>query len=348
METQHTYSKIEEVEQEVVEQEVVEQEVVEQEEVEQEEVEQEEVVEEENSIKPMIENELKLTISNFVNEIDLIFDYVDKNIVSNLQKLIKKIDNREYFDVFVGTTLEDLKKFEKEISYVRMSKKKIKSSDYEFLDNIVLFNNILKFDLFKDENKNTKRTIVKYLYNIYTSCFILHFDVKKQDSSDILSFVTELQEKLKLQAEIQNTNPKPVKRNNIVSVHKNPPVTQMPQMPQMPGMPSGFADIFQSLMSNGEIMNIATDLSKDIQNENIDPMTLLSSMMSGTPNESLQRLISNITNKIETKINNGDINKELLEQQAQSIIDTVQNSGSDFMPNMQDLMSGFPVPPRND
>jgi hypothetical protein len=83
-------------------------------------------------------------------------------------------------------------------------------------------------------------------------------------------------------------------------------------------------------MQNGDIMNLATELSKDIQSENLDPMTLLSSMMSGKPDNKIQKLVENITSKIETKINSGEIDQNVLEQQAQSILSTVQNTGGDF------------------
>jgi hypothetical protein len=88
---------------------------------------------------------------------------------------------------------------------------------------------------------------------------------------------------------------------------------------------NGLSNIFQSLMANNDIMNIASDLSKDIKNENIDPMSLLTSLMSGQPNDKLNKLVTNITNKIETKINNGEIDKDLLEKQAENIMSSVQN-----------------------
>ena len=93
------------------------------------------------------------------------------------------------------------------------------------------------------------------------------------------------------------------------------------------GMQSGgFGSVLQSLMGNKEIMNLASDLSKDIQNQNLDPMTLLSSMMSGKPNSAIDNLVSNITGKIEKKINNGDIDKDLLQTQAQSILKNLGQS----------------------
>jgi hypothetical protein len=93
-----------------------------------------------------------------------------------------------------------------------------------------------------------------------------------------------------------------------------------------PSQLNGLEDVFKSLMSNNELMNIANDLSKDIQNENIDPLTLLSSMMSGKPNNQIQKLVNNVTKKIEHKINKGEIDKTLLESQAKNIINQFQNN----------------------
>jgi hypothetical protein len=233
------------------------------------------------------------------------------------------------------------------------SKKKIKSLEFNFLNDIKLFDKLLDFSVFKDENKNTKKTIVKYIYTIYTSCFILNFGmVSNEDNGgiikedDLLSFVSNLTNKLKIQEESQVEKVTTIGHHrghrghsrDIISNSKNIPNSDNDLDFNMIGsqlLSSGLGDlngldnIFQSLMSNNEIMNIAADLSKDIKEENIDPMALLSSIMSGKPNDKLNKLVSNITNKIETKINNGEINKDELEEQAQSIMNSVKfnNSG---------------------
>ena len=88
--------------------------------------------------------------------------------------------------------------------------------------------------------------------------------------------------------------------------------------------------MFKALMSNSGIMNIATDLSKDIQNQNIDPMSMLSGLMSGRPDSKIQDIITNITGKIESKINSGEIDKTELETQAKNIMSKVQHNQNDF------------------
>ena len=64
------------------------------------------------------------------------------------------------------------------------------------------------------------------------------------------------------------------------------------------------------------LLNFAGDFS----------LTLLSSMMSGKPNNQIQKLVNNVTKKIEHKINSGQIDKTLLESQAKDILNQFQNN----------------------
>jgi len=296
-----------------------------------------------------LEKELIETINCFMNELELVFEYVN---IEDIKKHVKLLENKVNLKQFITDSLENLKDHEEKIYNIMYSKKKIKSLEFNFLNDIKLFDKLLDFSVFKDENKNTKKTIVKYIYTIYTSCFILNFGmVSNEDNGgiikedDLLSFVSNLTNKLKIQEESQ------VEKVTTIGHHRghSRDITSNSKNKNIPrsdndfdlnmvgsqllsgglGDLNGLGNIFQSLMSNNEIMNIAADLSKDIKEENIDPMTLLSSIMSGKPNDKLNKLVSNITNKIETKINNGEINKDELEEQAQSIMNSVKfnNSG---------------------
>jgi hypothetical protein len=285
-----------------------------------------------NGLVNMIKNELVKTINSLINEIDLVFDYVDKSVVKKLQEFVKNLPIDNNMQNFTDVTLPIIKKYESQISLIVTSKQKIKTADFEFLNQIVLFDDILPFSVFNDENKNTKKTIVNYIYNIYMSLFILQFGSTRDESNDnftneLSNFITTLQTQIQPKAEVK--------------------IKQKRQQRPLQNSNSGLEGIFESLLSNGEIMNIATDLSNDIQMQNIDPMTLLSSVMSGKPNKQLQKLVSNITGKIERKINNGEIDKNMLEQQAKSIIDTVQNSGdiqsmlNSQMPQINNILNGM-------
>lgn len=300
-----------------------------------------------------LEKELIETINCFMNELELVFEYVN---IEDIKKHVKLLENKVNLKQFITDSLENLKDHEEKIYNIMYSKKKIKSLEFNFLNDIKLFDKLLDFSVFKDENKNTKKTIVKYIYTIYTSCFILNFGmVSNEDNGgiikedDLLSFVSNLTNKLKIQEESQvekvttighhrdhsrdiTSNSKNKNKNKNIPRSDNDFDLNMVGSQLLSGGLgdlNGLGNIFQSLMSNNEIMNIAADLSKDIKEENIDPMTLLSSIMSGKPNDKLNKLVSNITNKIETKINNGEINKDELEEQAQSIMNSVKfnNSG---------------------
>ena len=292
-----------------------------------------------SSIHLMVEVELRENLKKFFNEIDLAFDYVPKSDVEKLNAFLKKLYN-ENITKFTSTILEKLKKYEERISYIVMSKTKLKSSHFSFLNEIVLFNDILDFSVFTNENKNTKRTIVNYLYNMYMSSFVLQSTFA--DISNIEDFAKNINQfisNLKIQNEKQNEKQNEIIqeivpcRTDLAELMGSPSVrcglpknsstdlgNILSNITGSGGLGGGLGGVLQSLMGNKEIMNLASDLSKDIQSQNLDPMTLLSSMMSGKPNSVIDNLVSNITGKIEKKINNGDIDKDLLQTQAQSIL----------------------------
>lgn len=282
--------------------------------------------EQDNHINPMIASELVKSLTKFFNEIDLVFDYVDKSIVAKLEKFLGSLSNPSNMKLFVEETVPILKAHEQSISKV-IAKRKARTTEFDFLNDIVLFNGLLKFDVFKNENKNTKLSLVKYLHTIYMSVFVLHFGMVSGDVDSLThhlsGFVKGIQDRMleesSSQQVSQQVSRKDKKQNNLPPI-SSPPTSSGPN----------FGNLMESLMQNNDIMNLATDLSRDIQNQNLDPMMLLSSIMSGKPNETVQNLVSNITNKIESKINNGEIDKSMLEEQAQSIMNTVQNSNGDI------------------
>jgi hypothetical protein len=285
-----------------------------------------------SSLHLMVEAELRENLKKFFNEIDLAFDYVPKSDVEKLNAFLKRLHN-ENVTKFTSTILEKLKQYEEKISYIVMSKTKLKSSHFSFLNEVVLFNDILDFSVFANENKNTKRTIVNYLYNMYMSSFVLQSAFADMSNiEDFTKHINQFVSNLKVQSENQSEIVHEIvpSRTDGFAIGKVPKnsfdlgnilsnITGT--FTEGNGMQSGgLGGVLQSLMGNKEIMNLASDLSKDIQSQNLDPMALLSSMMSGKPNSAIDNLVSNITGKIEKKINNGDIDKDLLQTQAQSIL----------------------------
>jgi hypothetical protein len=288
-------------------------------------------------INPLVEDELFAILNRFFNEIDLVFDYIDRDIVHKLNRYLKSLSNINNVEIFVTETTDILKKYGDSITKIVTTKRKLKTSDFDFMNDIVLFQGILDFSNFKQENKNTKRSLVKYLYNIYMSVFILNFSLQSNGNIDVFTqqmtdFVKDIQERQKKEEQERQIKeqekqkklerlPQQIRPTNILM---NSTVNSIPQMPAGMG---DFGNLLGTLMQNDEIMSLATDLSKDIQGENLDPMLLLSSIMSGKPDDRVQSLISNISSKIETKINNGQIDKEILEKQAQNIMNSVGKSG---------------------
>lgn len=286
------------------------------------------------TLNPLIKQEILSTLVSFITQLDLVFDYINNEYINKLRDFSVTLNDDKILLNFAETTYNILKPYETNLSYIIMEKHKIKSSFYDFLNDIVLFDNILEFNVFKDENKNTKRTIVTYLYNLYMSCFILNFGTQtdNQDfSQKLISFVENLQKVSEQQINLNSTNKKKkkhsstTKNNNNGNLNLDNIMGLLGNSNNLNGL-NGLDNVFKSLMSNNELMNIASDLSKDIQNENIDPLTLLSSMMSGKPNNQIQKLVNNVTKKIEHKINKGEIDKKLLESQAKNILNQFQNT----------------------
>ena len=76
---------------------------------------------------------------------------------------------------------------------------------------------------------------------------------------------------------------------------------------------------------NGSIGKLAMDIAKDIDLSQLDlsnPMEMLQGIMSGNINQnsSLQNLFGNITNKITTKLNSGEVDTENILSEAQNIM----------------------------
>ena len=286
-------------------------------------------------MKDLIKVELFKNIDSFVNEIDLTMDNVDN--IEVIKKYIERIkSNSSDFDDFIKNTHDHLHKYEVELSSILFSKKKINSNYYVFLNDVKLFNNLLDFNIFKDEVKNTKKDFVKYLYNIYMSTVFIKSS-GEEISTELNAFINKIkdeanslkesdikQEKVKFNSE---------RRNAITE----PEFDMSKLMSSMggTGTGNGMDSLMSSILGNSDILNIATDISKQMSDQDMNPMTMLSGLMSGNiANSPLNGLISSIQEKISDKINSGDINRDELESQAQSIMNSLGNGGN----NMADLV----------
>lgn len=261
-------------------------------------------------------------IDEMINEFELSFDYVDK---SNLKKLKEKVklakkDNAE-FKKIIEKLNSDLEVCSGEMYYIINTNKKLKKREFYFLNDIILLD-ILHFDIFKNENKNTLRVIVDYLYNIYSCCMLLNVNPDNQDVETLNEMLASFSEKFskleryKKQAEEEKQNNKNRKVSRSVKIQKN---NILDGLGNLEGM-------FGNLLNNKELMNIASEITDDLKNKKINPVELLSGMMTGKPSGEMKNLMDDITNKLEYKIESGQLNKEELEKEANNVIENIKNS----------------------
>ena len=257
------------------------------------------------------------------------FEYVDKSVIKLFNKDVIKLQKKdEFFDVFVEREINELKKYESVLYKIISTDKKIKTQELEFLNNITLLG--LKFELFKNENKNTKKSFVKYIYNIYMSLTMIN-NCKNLDSQNLEGFAKFMDEfKKNLESQAQPTGPTGPSgpsgpKKKLHGISRQPP-----------------SNILGSeFTSNPQIMSFANEIAKDIESQNVDPMSIIGSMMSGNPNPTVNNLIKNITSKLETKINTGEIDGNMLQEQANTMINSVQSNPmlQSFLPNLKNANS---------
>lgn len=270
-----------------------------------------------DKLRSLVEKDFERAITQFANEVDLLFDYITPEIKTKLHKYCKRISSEKQFrECEMKAILDKLKPFEDKIYQISVVKTKTKTNDLEFINNLVLFDDILEMHLFSKENKNTKVSLVNYLSSMYMAASFGTFGISgdfniEELSNELSNFVESIKQKAELASQ-------PVPKR----VHKKKTSSGR----QTPLQQNGTAGLFDAIMSNPVIMSLAADLTQDIQNQNLDPLTLMSSLMSGKPNGQINNIVSKITNKLETKLSSGELNKDALEQQAEQIMSAVQSS----------------------
>jgi hypothetical protein len=292
----------------------------------------------------LIKTELFKNIDGLLNELELTMDYLDKQIISNIRKYIKKVkNNQEEFNEFITYTTKHLGSYESKISAILFSDKKIKSSFYNFLSEVSLFNNLLQFKIFENESKNTKKELIKYLYVIYMSTSFLNFKLSNDESNPdeltkqleefICKIKTEADTTLKDEDIKTNKNKKDTNLNNTKDIWLDNNDTSQ-----------SMNNIMDSILNNKEIFNIATDISNKLNERQLNPMTMLSSLMSGNiENSPLQGLVEEIQQTVENKINSGQIDKSQLTNQANNIINSISQNQSHLnaIPGMSNIINNM-------
>ena len=345
-----------------------------------------------------IKTELFRNIDSLVNEIELCFDEINVDQINKYIKELKK-DKHDNFDNFVKETYTHLHEYEKQLSLILFSNKKIRTPEYIFIDNIKLFKvhsdskedekvelekdldpsqskacfdldpsqskacfdldtYLLNFSIFSKENKNTKKSLLKYIYNIYMSCFFLQSTANPLELSNFISNITNYSHPASDSKDLTI----PIEEISIPSIFKLPNMEGLPDikgLPDIEGLPDmesmmrnmmgmmgnmggpggpgmgGLDNLMSSLMNNSDIMNIANEISSDMKNDNFNPMELMAGMMSGNMTDGpLGNLMSKIQTSVNSKINSGEINEEALKEQAHNIINKVQET-----PGLSDILN---------
>jgi len=258
-----------------------------------------------NSNHSLVVNEFKKALSQMITEIEVVFDYVSVDKIKQSNKIIKQMDDTTVFNDQVLKIVDALKPHAPSLIHIQMSTKKLRTQDFAFLNSLVILD--IDFSVFANEGKNTKRDLVKYLYTIYMSgAFIKYSNNASSPLSDEFNnFVQEIQARISSQQTVSSTDRGVSSRRS----KSNP-----------------MESLFNNLVKNKDIMNMATEISNDLQKEKIDPMSIMSSLMSGKPDQNLNRIMGNISSKLESKIQSGEINQQELEKQAVDIMNVVQTS----------------------
>jgi hypothetical protein len=281
----------------------------------------------------LIKTELLNTLDKFVNELDIAFDYVTKDTILQIKKYIKKLkEDDEELKSLVDDILEKFKSCESKLAYLSLSNGKIKTKEFDILNDKTVFGNLLNLSLFKEENKNTKKIISKYIYNMYMSSVILKFSFSDNLSLDSLN--NELSKYFNIIKEQHSQQNNTDQQNNTVEQggsdgNKKKSIRRLPKAnPDMTNLTNleGMDDIMNSLFANKDLVNIASEFTADIQRQNINPMTMLGSLMSGKPDKKITDLINQISGKLERKLNSGELDKEVFEQQASDLMNTLKTS----------------------
>jgi hypothetical protein len=314
------------IEQQPIEQQPIEQQPIEQQSIEQQPIEQQQIEQQGDSVVSsligFIEGEFVNILVQMVNEFDLVFDYIDKTHIRKLKKYIKTLVKSDVLDIQMKEFMNYISKYEKNMQIV-INSKKIKSQDLLFLNEIQLFNGF-DFGIFKDENKSTKKTIIQYLYNMFMSCqFVMSYKTDFIQESDALKKFTEImslkftkeQEQQEQELAQQASSSKTPKKERERKVG-NSPFEQL----------GDIGNVFNDILANKDIMNLATDISKDLQDQKIDPMMIMSGLLTGKPSPMLNNLVNKITNKLETKMQSGEIDKRVFEEQAKNVLNAVNKT----------------------
>lgn len=258
----------------------------------------------------MLLTNLSQTFEKFVCELELSFEYISSEQREKLQSLTT-VESFQQNPELLHQLNSVLSKFTEQICKIQFAKTKISTNDYKFLKNIKLFD-FFSFEPFLPENKNTKKSLINYLYSFYI------FSSASEDNTEALEMISKIGKELEEQ-DIGSSSGSRKSKKQLEQVTKN--------LRKNPNAMNEVNKLMSNLMGNKEIMSIANDVSKQFQEKNIDPSKIMSSLLSGNLNNpELKSIFENVSSTIEQKINDGSIDKNALELQTNSIMSQISKT----------------------
>lgn len=250
-----------------------------------------------------VETEYKNKLKNFITQLELSFDYIKEDVISGTKKYIAEKTLKE----ICNDITNQISKYSDVIDRICKTNK-VKTVEYEFLNNIKMFNKLLDFSIFGNENKNTKKSIVENLKIILNETYVLNLLVSKKDVSD-----DDINDLIENMQNLNNTN---ISNNNVFS-----------ELPDISNIMSGnFTNIVDDLMKDDTISGLVKDISNEFESGNINPsdlMNIITNPESIKQNSALQSVINNITSKVDESVKNGKLNPSKLEEQAKSLLSKI-------------------------
>ena len=184
----------------------------------------------------------------------------------------------------------------------------------------------------------TKQTIFKYINVMFIQSF--KYDKSKEKLNEIIRMKNELDKVSDLETKAFLISIDNLKNNKKVVEESN---SNSSNMPDNIDINNGFLNqlpIDNSIMG-GSIGKLAMDIAKDIDISKLEmnnPMEMLQGIMTGDLNKSsgLKNLFGNITEKINKKLNSGEVDKDEILSDAQNIMKKTNNmSNNDYFKNIQ-------------
>lgn len=257
-------------------------------------------------------------LESFINEIQLSFEYIPDSVSKALDKYVKSMKSDDkLFGKETDYMSSHLECYKTEMEFVVNSKGKVKSESFNFLNKIRLFNNTLHFNVFNDENKNTKKTIVKNLYKVYKNTSV--YKSVGQQSSDLMKTLGELTAHTQ-----QPTQTQPTQQTQQTQPIDEP--VQFPSMDQLKGIP-GLGGIFGD--GGGVFEELMATTLETLRSSNADPMTMVTNILQGNTNDpTLVNLMESVNNHVKSKLDSGRMTE-------QDLVDTMTNT----MTNVQETLS---------